>query len=93
MSLALPHRAVGRRDDPGAFLPCLGDLVGRVEGVDARMVPLEVAQKVAAALACEGGQGVVVQCGKPADCPACGAGQDRKATRSLGVGSPYPDDL
>ena len=61
--LALPYRAVGVRDDPRAFLPCLGDLAGQVKGVDARVVPLDVGPEGARQLAGEAGQGVVVQCG------------------------------
>ena len=61
--LALPYRAVGRRDGPRAFLPCPGDLVGQVEGADARVMPLDVGPEGARQLAGEGDQGVVVQCG------------------------------
>ena len=61
--LALPYRAIGGRDDPRAFLPRLGDLVGQVKGVDARVVPLDVGPEGARQLAGEAGQGVVVQRG------------------------------
>ncbi len=61
--LALPYRAVSVRDDPRAFLPCLGDLVGQVKGADARVVPLDVGPEGARQLAGEAGQGLVVQRG------------------------------
>ena len=61
--LALPYRAVGGRDDPRAFLPCPGDLVGQVKGADARVVPLDVGPEGARQLAGEADQGLVVQCG------------------------------
>ena len=61
--LALPYRAVGVRDDPRAFLPCLGDLAGQVKGIDARVVPLDVGPEGARQFAGEAGQGLVVQCG------------------------------
>ena len=53
----------GGRDDLHAFLPRLGDLLGQVQGVDARVVPLDVGPEGARQLAGEAGQGLVVQRG------------------------------
>jgi hypothetical protein len=92
MSPALPHRAVGTRDDPGTFLPAWTISWGGWRVLMPGWCRLS-AQKMPATLHDEGGQGVVSPLREARQLSASGPGQDRKATRSLGVGSPYPYDL